>query len=199
MASNKMAIRRLSPKDAEQLLMQYRSERRRLNFQLEKVRAAIAELKGSIVPREPGDVVIPVKRGPGRPRKDPSQLNSAKRSSGKRKKREIKDGGYRLSPWDHLVIDTITKADQLITKGRLLKAALVWAKKNEPGMTPKDVEDKLTRVLQKLSGKRQILGTHRTGMIRGYHYGIMNWFFASSGKLRKQHFERIDYNVESNE
>jgi len=194
-----MAIRKLSPKDAEQLLAQYRSERRRLNFQLDKVRAAITELKASITPGEPEVGVAPVKRGPGRPRKDPSQLVSAKQKSGRRKKREIKDGGYRLSPWDDLVIDTITKADQLITKGRLLKAALAWASTNEPNMTPKDVEDKLTRVLQKLSGKRQILGTHRTGMIRGYHYGIMNWFFASSGKLRKQHFERIDYNVEPNE
>ncbi|MBP6310940.1 MAG: hypothetical protein WAR83_00410 [Flavobacteriales bacterium] len=194
-----MATRRLTPKDAEQLLAQYRSERRRLNFQLEKVRAAIAEIKGSVVPVEPGDGVVRLKRGPGRPRKDPSQLKSAKRISGKRKKREIKDGGYRLSSWDQLVIDTITKADQLITKGRLLKAAIVWAKKNEPSMTAKDVEDKLTRVLQKLSGKRQILGTHRTGMIRGYHYGIMKWFFASSGKLRKQHFERIDYKLDPNE
>ena len=158
-----MAIKRLSTKDVEQLLAQYRSERRRLNFQLDKVRAAITELKGSIGPGGIEVVVDPVKRGPGRPRKDPSQLASAKQKTG-RKKREIKDGGYRL-----------------------------------PDLTPKDVEDKLTRVLQKLSGKRQILGTHRTGMIRGYHYGIMDWFFASSGKLRKQHFERIDYNVEPND
>ena len=108
------------------------------------MRAAITELKGAIVPNDPDVSVDVVKRGPGRPRKDPSQTVPAKQKSGRRKKREIKDGGYRLSPWDQLVIDTITKADQLITKGRLLRAALEWASTNEPEMTPKDVEDKLT-------------------------------------------------------
>lgn len=194
-----MAKKRLNPKDAEQLLAEYRSERRRLNFQLERVRAAIEELKSSLTPADPNNSGEPVTRGRGRPRKDPSELKSARRGPGRRKTREIKDGGYRLSKWDDLVVDTITKADKLITKGRILKAAIEWAKTNEPSMTAKDIEDKLTRVLQKLSGKRRILGTHRTGMIRGYHYGIMKWFFASSGKLRKQHFERIDYDVQPHE
>jgi hypothetical protein len=50
---------------------------------------------------------------------------------------------------------------------------------------------KLTRVLQKLSGKRGVLGAHRSGLRRGYHYGLKDWFFASSGALRKQHYDKL--------
>ena len=42
-----MAKKRLSEKDIEQLLIHYRSERRRLTFQLEQVKDAIADLRGS--------------------------------------------------------------------------------------------------------------------------------------------------------
>jgi hypothetical protein len=40
-----MAKKRLNPKEVDQLLTQYRSERRRLMFQLETVREAIRGLK----------------------------------------------------------------------------------------------------------------------------------------------------------
>ena len=68
---------------------------------------------------------------------------------------------------------------------------MVWAKKNEPLMQEDEIDVKLTRVLQKLSGKRGVLGTHRSGLRRGYHYGLKDWFFASSGALRKQHYDKL--------
>jgi hypothetical protein len=74
----------------------------------------------------------------------------------------------------------------------ILKAAQAWAKKNEPRMKAADVELKLTRVLQKLSGKRAQLGTYRSGLRRGYHYGIKPWFFASTGKLRGKYLGKLD-------
>ncbi|MFN9324257.1 MAG: hypothetical protein ACK6A5_02585 [Flavobacteriales bacterium] len=43
-----MAKRRLNEKDIKELLTQYRSERRRLIFQLDRVREAIAGLKGQL-------------------------------------------------------------------------------------------------------------------------------------------------------
>ena len=69
--------------------------------------------------------------------------------------------------------------------------ALKWAAKAEPKMKPDEVEAKVTRTLQKLSGKRGELGTHRTGLRRGYHYGIKDWFFATSGKLKKACFDKL--------
>ena len=58
-------------------------------------------------------------------------------------------------------------------------------------MSAPEVEVKITRVLQKLSGKRGELGTHRTGLRRGYHYGLKEWFFASSGLLRRSYLDKL--------
>ena len=129
-----------------------------------------------------------VKRGPGRPRKNAVVAPPKKK---RRKKRVVAKGGYRLSKWDEMVLGAITKADKLLPKEDLMKAALVWAKKSQPKMTEPEVEAKLTRVLQKLSGKRGDLGTHRSGLRRGYHYGLKDWFFATSGKLRGQHIDKL--------
>lgn len=186
-----MPPKKLSEKDVEQLLIQYRSERRRLMFQLENIRAAIADLKtlrGDSTKEEGGDGAP--KRGPGRPRKAESEKVKRGRKPGRPKKRRV-EGGYRLSPWDNVVLDTISNKNLLLPKEDLLKALKAWAKKNEPSMSEKEVEDKLTRVLQKLSGKRGMLGTHRSGLRRGYHYGLKEWFFASSGKLRQQHLDKL--------
>jgi hypothetical protein len=90
-----------------------------------------------------------------------------------------------------MVLESITKAGQLLPKEAIMTAALAWAKKNAPEMTPEDVEAKITRVLQKLSGRRGQLGTHRSGLRRGYHYGLKDWFFTSSGLLRKQHYDKL--------
>lgn len=185
-----MANKRLSEKDIDQLLIQYRSERRRLSYQLETVREAISKLKGlrgAKSAEEAGEA--PVKRGPGRPRK--TATGAPRKKPGRRKKRVIKDGGYRLSNWDEMVINLIKSRDQLLPKQDIMAHATTWAKKNEPGMKPDEVEAKITRVLQKLSGKRGVLGTHRSGLRRGYHYGIKDWFFSSSGLLRKQHYDKL--------
>lgn len=187
-----MAKRRLNDKDIDQLLNQYRSERRRLIFQLDNVRKAISDLKGTRTGTATGTgTEAPVKRGPGRPRKNAAEKAVRRRKPGRRKKREIKDGGYRLSDWDNMIVTAITNADRLMPKEDLMKLATSWAKKKEPSMNAAEVEAKLTRVLQKLSGKRGVLGTHRSGLRRGYHYGVKDWFFASSGKLRKQHMDKL--------
>lgn len=187
-----MPPKRLSEKEIDQLLGQYRSERRRLMFQLETVRTAIRDLKAGLSGNaSPANGEAPVKRGPGRPRKTDAEKALTRKKPGRRKKRTIEGGGYRLNEWDKTILDTIRKRDQLLPKEELLKAVSAWAKKNEPAMSAEEVEAKLTRVLQKLSGRRGELGTHRSGLRRGYHYGLKEWFFASSGLLRKQHFDKL--------
>ena len=188
-----MANKRLSEKDIDQLLNQYRSERRRLSFQLDNVRKAIKELKtvrGPLVANKQVPDGPIIKRGPGRPRKTDTGIPTAQKP-GRRKKRQIKDGGYRLSDWDNMVIDSIARSERLLPKEDILKYAIDWASTAHPEMTRSDVEAKITRVLQKLSGKRGELGTHRSGLRRGYHYGVKDWFFESSGKLRKQHLNKL--------
>lgn len=196
-----MANERLGAKNIDLLLDQYRSERKRLIFQLDKVRSTITHLKsirtkeGSSaaedgVKRGPGrppkiEVDGLPKRGPGRPRKTDVVLVKRER------KKRARAGGYRLSPWDEMVIATITK-EGLLPKETILERARAWAKVNAKKMNSAEVEAKLTRVLQKLSGSRGMLGTHRTGLRRGYHYGLKEWFFASTGALRKQHLNKLE-------
>lgn len=174
-----MAKRRLNEKDVEELLTQYRSERRRLLFQLERVRQAIADLRNGDAPSEGGS------------KKKATRTSTTRRKPGRRKKRTITGGGYRLSNWDELVVKTITDRQQMLPKADLLAVALKWAKKNEPNMTEEEVSVKLTRVLQKLSGKRGVLGTYRSGLRRGYHYGLKEWFYSSTGALRRKHLDKL--------
>lgn len=184
-----MATKRLGQKNIDQLLDHYRGERKRLIFQLDKVRSAISELKAVRAKEKPEKAEPVIKRPVGRPRKDAS-IPGTVQPAPSRRKRRVKTGGYKLSPWDEMVIATIRKGG-LLPKEEILKQARVWATKNQPKMKPAEVEVKLTRVLQKLSGKRGELGTHRTGLRRGYHYGLKEWFFASSGALRKQHLSKL--------
>lgn len=186
-----MPPKNLSEKEIEHLLTQYRSERRRLLFQLNTVRQAIASLKGTGTPAVSPTGEPIVKRGPGRPRKTDAEKAATKAKPGRRKKRVVTGGGYRLSDWDDMVLEAITKADQLLPKEDIMLAATAWAGKNAPEMSAEEVEAKITRVLQKLSGKRGQLGTHRSGLRRGYHYGLKDWFFTSSGLLRKQHLDKL--------
>lgn len=189
-----MAKKRLSEKDIDQLLAHYRNERRRLGYQMDLVRNAIADLKENkekaaikSASSAKADGLTP-KRGPGRPRKDASTA-AAPGKPGRPKKRERKE--RPLNEWDNVVVGTIKTSGRLLPKEELLDAAQSWASVNKPKLSTKEVEAYLTRSLQKLSGKKKLLGTHHTGLRRGYHYGLRDWFFQSSGKLRKQHYDRL--------
>ena len=189
-----MAKKRLNPKDIDHLLTHYRAERRRLNYQLGLTRAAILELKkdkaaipqASSSPNTASDGSP--KRGPGRPR---GTKNAAKAlgKPGRPRKRERK--ARELNEWDNMVLGAINSTGRLMPKEELLEHAKAWAAKNAPALSAAEVEAFLTRTLQKLTGKKKLLGTHHSGLRRGYHYGLKDWFFQSSGKLRKQHYDRL--------
>lgn len=185
-----MAKKRLSDKDIDQLLSHYRSERRRLLFQLEQVRTSIIGLKKDRVAAPKAKAATAtagiVKRGPGRPRKDAAAVPG---KPGRPKKRERKE--RELNDWDNMVLNSIKSSGRLMPKEDLLQSAKTWAASKKPGMKLPEVETFLTRTLQKLSGKKRMLGTHHSGLRRGYHYGLKEWFFNSSGKLRKQHYDRL--------
>lgn len=192
-----MAKRLLSVKNIDELLNHYRNERRRLNFQLDQVKSAIADLKAQRgeTESEAGpegeakEVRAGAKRGPGRPRKHPAATAKKPGKPGRPKKRERKE--RPLNEWDNAVIGAIQKSGRLMPKEELLAQVSTWAAKHKPQLSQAEVEAFLTRTLQKLSGKKKMLGTHHSGLRRGYHYGLREWFFQSSGKLRKQHYDRL--------
>jgi hypothetical protein len=192
-----MAKRRLHRKDIEELLSHYRSERKRLIFQLEQVRRALKELKRSeaALPKEapkPNVIVLPdgtVKRRPGRPRKGEVVPKKPKRGPGRPPKRVRPE--RPLNEWDSSVIGAIKAAGQLLPKEDILTHVAKWASVHQPAVKKPQVEEFVTRSLQKLTDRKKMLGAHRTGLRRGYHYGLKEWFFQSSGKLRRQHYDKL--------
>jgi len=186
-----MAGERMRKSDVDQLLTIYFSERRRLIFQLARVRDAIAELKRRKVLKEVGGESSLVKRGPGRPRKiDSAAPERRGRKTGGKRKRTTKNGGYRLNPWDLMVKEVIERSGFMVRED-LYAIALEWAKRNDPKRKAASVDLKLTQTLQKLSGKRGVLGTYRSGTRRGYHYGLKEWFFKSTGKVRPAYLDQL--------
>jgi len=188
-----MARERLKKEELDRLLGELFGERRLLMYKLDRVRKAISELKTlraskALIEAAPADGEAP-KRGPGRP---PGSGNAKpkgrRRKPGRRKKRTVV-GGYRLNTWDNMIVAAVTGANRLLTKQELLAHSIAWAKKNEPKTNKAAVEVKLTRTLQKLSGRRAVLGKHRSGKQKGLHYGIMDWFFH--GKLRQEHKDKV--------
>ncbi|MCC6540828.1 MAG: hypothetical protein IT225_01270 [Flavobacteriales bacterium] len=185
----------LGEKNVDLLLIQYRAERKRLMFQLEVVRRTIGELE-ALRTKAVETVAEPKqKRGPGRPRKQVSEgehkpLRTRKKGRKRGRRKGSKTGGYRLTDWDQLVLDTIKK-NGLLPKETILEHAHTWAMTNAKKMPPDEIAVKITRSLQKLSGTRGMLGKHRTGLRRGYHYGLKDWFFASTGALRRQHLDKL--------
>lgn len=192
-----MAKRRLNRKDIQELASVYRAERRRLIFQLDRVRTALKDLKRTeaALPKEtpkPNVVVLPsgeVKRRPGRPRKGEVVQKRAKRGPGRPPKRVIPE--RPLNEWDNAVIGAIKTRGQLLPKEDILEHVTKWASVHQPSMKKGEVEQFVTRALQKLTDRKKMLGTHRSGLRRGYHYGLKQWFFQSSGKLRRQHYDKL--------
>lgn len=196
-----MARKRLSEKEIGLLLGQRRSERRVLMFQLDDVRRSIGELKQLLksanrASDKKGDPnAVPVKRGPGRPRKyPPGEAPALKRRYRRKPGRKASRKGktYRPSEWDQAVLNAIASKKMLMTKSELLAEIRKWAAKNKTGMKPVEVETHLTRTLQKLSTDQRELGTYHSGLIRGNHYGLKQWFFSTTKKLRPQHLDKLD-------
>ncbi|MCC6840776.1 MAG: hypothetical protein IT230_11510 [Flavobacteriales bacterium] len=188
-----MANKRLSDKNIDQLLVHYRNERRRLTYQLDLIKSAIADLKqhrttaGTSDPARPEMVEGTVKRGPGRPRKAVAEKAPGKPGRPPKRVRKVRP----LNEWDNAVMEAINQTGRLMPKEEILEHVSGWAAKHQPQLSAEEVEAFLTRTLQKLSGKKKMLGTHHSGLRRGYHYGLIDWFFQSSGKLRRQHYERL--------
>ena len=178
---------------------QRRSERRMLMFQLDDVRRSLKELKQLLkgakraADAKGSPSAMPVKRGPGRPRKYPQGEAPSLRRKGRKPGRKASRKGktYRLNEWDIAVSGIVNAKQLLMTKGELLAELKKWAAKKHPGMKEAEVEAYLTRTLQKLSSNRRELGMYHSGLQRGNHYGLKQWFFASSGKLRRQHLSKL--------
>lgn len=182
-----MARERLKKEELDRLLTELFGERRLLMYKLDRVREAISELKALRESKEATEAGTEAPAGDGT-RSARGAKAKRRRKHGRRKKRKVV-GGYRLNEWDNMVVGAIKNADRLLSKEELRDKATAWAKKAHPKLTADELDVKLTRSLQKLSGKRGVLGKHRSGLQRGLHYGVIDWFF--NGKLRKENKSKL--------
>jgi hypothetical protein len=190
--------RNISEKERSELIAYYLGEKRKLTVQLDHLRRILGELQG-----EPSsDDALPVKRGPGRPRKDPATEltgvprrrgrprltaeEKAARRAAKGQFTEVKQRKERkLNGWDELVLKGIKSKDQFLRKSDLVSLG----HSQHPEMTEDAASIKVSATLQKLS-KKGLIAKHHTGIGRGDYYGLASWL-DKRGKLTDEGREKL--------
>lgn len=196
--ANKMKL-----SEIDLLLRHYRTERRVLGFQMKQTRITIKDLQKlrNAAEKEGAAKIKKLgiqKRGPGRPRKNPvpppiteAPVRKRKRGPGRPKRKAGE--APRMNDWDKAIIAAITSKGELMTKQAIREEMRIWAKKNQSDVATSDVEVYVTRALQKLTkGYTRSLGMYHSGLRRGNHYGLIEWFFRSNGKLRPSSLNRLN-------
>lgn len=116
-----------------------------------------------------------------RKEKQPKEKKAGKQ--GKRVRR-IKSDGYRLSYWDEFILNTISEKRKPLINSELYDACLSKSMQENLNLNETQLQGKIARSLHKLSNKRTTLRKFDIPG-RGYAYGLGEWFFAKSGKLKK--------------
>lgn len=165
----------LSPHEIDELIAAYRSNLKKMRFQINQVNDAIKELqelKQQKLEAKEKKVAVKaaVRKKPGR--------------KPKRGRKPRKTKGYRLSDWDEFVINSIREKGLPMSSAELVEAGTKHSKDTKLGLDEEQVKGKIARSLQKLANKRGVLGK-ASSRGKGYVYGVDEWFFARSGRLKK--------------
>ena len=168
--------------ELQDLINKYKSELRKLDYQIADVTATIAELEELLetdLKRQDTAVTIRKKRKrkPGRP----SKIKTETREKIKKSRKE----GYSLSVWDKFVLDGIKDSGKVLINTELLD--IVKQKAIEKKIFTNDylIKEKLNRVLQKLANRRKnIVKVKYQG--RGFAYALPKWV-NPNGSLDKQY------------
>lgn len=106
------------------------------------------------------------------------------------KTRAPKGSNYRLSDWDSFLVDKITEADELLTRTEI--NSLFEEKASQiGGMSEDDVLKKGSNTLYKLGSRYDVIVKYPFPG-RGHAYGIADWFFAKTGKLKKAYEVKLN-------
>lgn len=178
----------LSLSEIDELISAYKSSLKKLRFQIDQTAETIKELQGLREYKKAKLASPPVREK----KTDESGEDTAKRKPGrkpiakkpKRRKKADRNQGYRLSEWDDAIIGIIRDNQKPMISSELIAAAM--QNENLAGQNPDEtfVKGKVARSLQKLANKRGTLRKHPTRG-KGFSYGLGEWFFAKTGKLKK--------------
>jgi len=186
-----MDNKNLNVKEIKQLLAEYQSTKNKLLYQLNNVEQVISELEMNLrrqgnaienrssnttndyIPTIPRKLEEKLARSKAIPRYAHNH-NSSDDIPQRRKYSTRK--GYKLSKWDAFVLETIRDANKFFTKADLDKALSEYTKNEGNEMSDKEVYIKVSRVLTKLTNRRRDLGAYKVEGMKGYFYGLKEWF-----------------------
>jgi hypothetical protein len=210
----------LTAQEIDELISSYISARSKLQYQISTINQTIEGLKEqkksaplmrkvrkqfgkdekpliqdsglTDVPAEAADAKAPRSSiVPGKIKKKEAQPPRIKKAAkpGKRVRR-IKSEGYRLSDWDQFILNAISEKKRPLVNSELFEACRIRSEKENLNLDESQLQGKIARSLHKLSNKRKTL--HKLDIPgRGYAYGLGEWFFAKSGKLKKVYLKGL--------
>jgi hypothetical protein len=217
-----MARMSLTTQEIDELIASYISARSKLQFQINLINQTISGLKEQkqTAPLERKirkQVVkvaelsetdaLEVSEAPrrGRSKKvtaaDDLTAVKEKKSRGRkpakagRKKRKVKSDGYRLSDWDDFIIRSIAESNRPLVNSEIFDACKARSEGEGMELSNIQIQGKIARSLHKLSNKRKTLRKLDIPG-RGFAYGLGEWFFSKTGKLKKVYYKGLNLPTE---
>lgn len=204
-----MANLRLGSSDVKQLLANYESRQRQLQFELDHTKNMIRNLKTALPAIEqteaeqaailvdfeadtqvvPAEVAQPATKRRGRPAKEKKAEGTPKAPKVKAKKesKESKEraSGYRLSEYDELVFKALRDTDHALINSQIVNFIQQDKAAQGENVTEDEVQTMVVRSLQKLANRRDdIKKVPYEG--RGMAYALPEWL-NGQGVVKKKH------------
>lgn len=204
-----MANLRLGSSDVKQLLANYESRQRQLQFELDHTKNMIRNLKTALPAIEqteaeqaailvdfeadtqvlPAEVAQPATKRRGRPAKEKKAEGTPKAPKVKAKKesKESKEraSGYRLSEYDELVFKALRDTDHALINSQIVNFIQQDKAAQGENVTEDEVQTMVVRSLQKLANRRDdIKKVPYEG--RGMAYALPEWL-NGQGVIKKKH------------
>ncbi len=201
-----MANLKLGSSDIKQLLANYDSRQRQLQFELDHTKNMIRNLKSALPAIEqteaeqaailveieadteitPVAVAQPAAKRRGRPAKK-KNADAKPKAAKKKVKAESKERalGYRLSEYDELVFKALRDTDHAMINAQIV--AFIEQDKAAQGENPgtEEIQTMVVRSLQKLANRRDDIKKVSYGG-RGMAYALPEWL-NGQGAIKKKH------------
>lgn len=191
-----MPRRKFTDQEVKDLISFYKSELKKLQFRIGEIKEVLEKLQGKVKDEEEGvaedAVEKPAKasrkartpKAAKEPRapKEPAKKKGRPKKRGRKKKR----APYKLNQYDTFVLEHLAKEDRLLSRKDIENGLREFLISQGEDASEDQIGTKVTRILQKLGTKR---GSIKKFAIsgRGYGYGLEDWFFGTTGKLKRKY------------
>jgi len=193
-----MGTRKLSELDIIDLLQDYNSELRKLNYKIQFVKDKIANLEGMLI-EDGREQIVRATRGAGRPRKEKTEMPEMSNEIApqpaepfvKEKNRKIvkeraprERKPYKLSDWDNMIMDSIRNAGRPLINTEIFDTLKSLAIEKGLSWDDDKAKAKINQCLIKLANRRDDL-KKISYEGRGYAYAVAEWE-GERGKLPRE-------------